>query len=136
MKLRVLKADEQDVYRDIVRIPEAYRKDSHGTTLAEGEVCKVTAQSKNQSAFAILRGKQDCQDEAVWMDERTRNRLGLTVGEQVPFDLKTVGLWGQWRWAWSSSDPAYRVTARLALLSVLLGLLGVVLGIVSVWLSR
>lgn len=124
-------ADATDVYRDIVRIPEEHRKDKANETIPEGEVCKVTAGTR--SAFVILRGKQNAHDAAAWMDERTRNRLGLSVDTEVDLDLEAVRLWGQGRWAWSSSDPAYRVSARLAVLSVVLGLLGFVLGVVSVW---
>lgn len=102
-------------------------------TIPEGEVCKVTA--NNNSTFVILRGKQDCQEQTAWMDERTRNRLGLSAGTPADLTIKTVGIWGQACWAWSSSDPAYRVSARLAVLSVALGLLGLVLGILSVYLS-
>lgn len=130
-ELRVVRADHQDVYRDIARIPEQFRQAVDGQTLPEGEVCKITVQGARRTAFLILRGKEDSQDPFVWLDERTRNRLGLSPGDTVRLEMRTVWLWGQWRWAWSSSDPAYRVSARLALLSVVLGVVGVLLGIVS-----
>lgn len=38
-----------------------------------------------------------------------------------------MGLCGQLCWAWNASDPAYRVAARLSLLSVVLGVGGLVL---------
>jgi hypothetical protein len=134
-KLQVRKADDQDVYRDIVRVPENHRRASDGSTVNEGEVCEIKVRKTNRCVFVILRGKEGCQDAAIWMDERTRNRLGLSHGEEVPLEMRPVNLYGQWRWAWSSSDPAYRVSARLALLSVLLGAVGVILGLVGVWLS-
>jgi hypothetical protein len=133
MRLRVRKAEGQDVYRDIVRIPEKCRLDQKGATIPEGEVCKVRI--GDRSAFVLLRGKTDCDEQTAWIDERTRNRLGLTAGDSAELSVETVGLWGQGRWAWSSSDPAYRVAARLALLSVVLGLVGLILGIVGVFLS-
>jgi len=126
-----VRADRQDVYRDIARIPEQFRQTLDGKTLPEGEVCKITTQGTRRTAFVILRGKEDSQDPVVWLDERTRNRLGLLPGDTVCLEMRTVGLYGQWKWAWSSSDPAYRVNARLALLSVVLGGVGVLLGIVS-----
>jgi hypothetical protein len=132
VKLRVVRADQQDVYRDIVRIPEQFRQASDGKTLPEGEVCKITAHGNGKTAFVILRGKQDSNEQVIWLDERTRNRLGVSPGDEISLEMKTVGLCGQWRWAWSSSDPAYRASARLALLSVVLGAVGVLLGLVSV----
>jgi hypothetical protein len=132
VKLRVVKADRQDVYRDIVRIPEQFRQASDGTTVPEGEVCKITVRGNRRIAFVILRGKEDSQEQDVWLDERTRNRLGVLPGDEICLEMETAGLWGQWKWAWSSSDPAYRVSARLALLSVVLGAVGVLLGLVSV----
>ena len=131
MILQIRKVHEIDVYRDIHRIPEEHRKDTAGATILEGEVCKVTA--GNRSAFVILRGKQGNTDAAAWMDERTKNRLGLSAGAETDLNLEVAGLWGQGRWAWSSSDPACRVSARLGLLSVGLGFVGLVLGVLSVW---
>jgi hypothetical protein len=71
----------------------------------------------------------------VRMDERLRNLLRVSVGDKIDVAVSKVGLYGQFRWAWSASDPAYRVAARLALLSVVLGLLGAALGLVSVVLA-
>jgi len=127
--LTVRPADTDDVYRDIARVPEVYRRDKRGETVPEGTVCRVTIGPK--SAYALLRGMEQSSERAIRMDERLRNLLSVSVGDDVEADLKTVGLYGQFRWAWSASDPAYRVAARLGLLSVLLGLLGVVLGLIS-----
>jgi hypothetical protein len=65
------------------------------------------------------------------MDERLRNLLKVSNGSEVDFEFRTTGLGGQFLWAWSASDPAYRVAARLALLSVILGAIGLMLGLFS-----
>lgn len=77
----------------------------------------------------------ETQDRAIWIDERTRNRLDLKVGEEADFEFQRVGLLGQFLWAWNASDPAYRVAARMALLSVILGAIGFVLGGLSLCVS-
>ena len=133
IRLRVKKASSEDVYRDIVRVPELYRKDSKGKTIPEGNVCKIS--SKNNSIFAIVRGKGDAEEESIWLDERERNLLGLLVGEEVEFKLKSVGLLGQICWGWRASDIAYRVATRLAVASVVFGILGFLLGILSLLLA-
>jgi hypothetical protein len=131
MKLRVQKAQEPDIYRDTARIPEPCRITKTGQIIEEGKVCKVTA--RGQSIYLILRGRLDTNEEVIYLDERCRNRLGVSINEQVEFDLKPVRLFGEFRWAWSASDPAYRIAARLAVLSVVLGFLGIGLGIISVF---
>lgn len=132
-KLVVKKSAEADVYRDIARVPEVHRRDQKGNTIEEGSVCKLSCEGR--SAHVLLRGKGDETEAAVWLDERTRNRLGVAPGEQREFELRPVGLWGQTCWAWHASDPSYFVVARLAVLSVVLGLIGLALGILSVFLS-
>ena len=129
MKLVVKKAAEADVYRDIARIPELHRKDRRGRTIPEGSVCKLSTSGK--SAFVLLRGKGDSDDAAIWLDERSRNRLGITDREEADVQVEPVGLWGQVCWGWNASDPSYRVAARLSVLSVVLGLVGLILGVLS-----
>ncbi|MBI5886728.1 MAG: hypothetical protein HZB85_09155 [Deltaproteobacteria bacterium] len=133
MKLIVHQVDKEDVYRDIVRIPEVYRLDASGSKISEGTVCKITA--NGQSSFAILRGLKNETRKVIRVDGKLRDKLKIKDkdGEEVRFDFKKVGLCGEFMWAWDASDPAYRVAARLALLSVILGLLGLMLGVFGVW---
>ena len=129
MKLRVDFAAAEDVYRDIVRVPERYRLDTHQRLIREGSVCRVRA--PNGVCYAIVRGLNAASSPAIQIDERLRNALGVKVGQDVDVQLDQVGIWGQFFWAWGASDPAYRVAARLGLLSVVLGFLGFVLGLLS-----
>ena len=129
MKLKVQQAAREDVYRDIVRVSERYRGDIHGVIVPEGSVCRIVA--PGGAAYGILRGLGNLSEPVINMDERLRNLLHLNDGDEVDFQFTTAGFWGQFRWAWSASDPAYRVAARLALLSVVLGAVGLVLGLFS-----
>jgi len=65
------------------------------------------------------------------MDERTRDRLGVAVGEPRVFELRKAGLWGGLCWALRASDMSYRIMAILGLVSVGLGLIGLLLGILG-----
>jgi hypothetical protein len=131
IKLVVKQADQQDVYRDIIRIQEHYRRTPGGAPVKEGEVCKVVADQTGRSAIVILRGRHGANEASVWMDERTRQALGASVGEELLLRLEPRVWFGTWRWAMGSSDIAYRISAQLALLSVLLGVVGLLLGIWS-----
>jgi hypothetical protein len=129
MKLKITQATKEDIYRDTVRIPEQYRVDANGKIVPEGSVCKICIADK--STYAIVRGLGDTTDPFVRMDERLRNSLNLKKGEEVEIRIRPSGFWGQFQWSWNASDPAYRVAARMGLLSVALGLLGLLLGLLS-----
>ena len=129
MKLKVQQAAREDVYRDIVRVAEKYRLDTHGEVVPEGSVCRIVA--LGGAAYGIMRGLGNSSEQLISMDERLRNLLHLSEGDEVEIQFKTMGFWGQFQWAWNASDPAYRVAARLGLLSVILGALGLVLGLIS-----
>jgi hypothetical protein len=133
MKLKVGKASSEDVYRDIIRIPEPFRIDGNGRVVPEGDVCKL--KWNGRSCRGIVRASSLDSEPTILLDERLRAALSVQPGEHVDLDISTQNLFGQFLWAWSASDPAYRVAARLALLSVLLGILGLVLGAYSVYLA-
>lgn len=127
MKFKVLECSSEDIYRDIVRIPQQHRLDAQGSVVPEGSVCKLTI--ADRTVYAIMRGDIGSSFRSIRIDERLRNILDINEGDEVELKIRTVCLWGQFWWAWSASDPAYRVAARMAMLSVMLGLLGLTLGI-------
>lgn len=71
----------------------------------------------------------------IHIDERTRRALGLTAGKEAEFRFRQVSWPGQFLWAWRATDPAYRIAARLGLLSVLLGIVGFALGVAGLWIA-
>ncbi|WP_397547363.1 hypothetical protein ABUL39_02975 [Rhodothermus marinus] len=138
LELQVRRARQEDVYRDLVRIPEVWRKDCNGEVIPEGSVCKIKILKDNRTrtGYAIVRGVGDESGRVIYVDERLRNFLGIKPGDSVQVVLKKTGLIGQLIWAWRASDPAYRVAARLAVLSFILGLLGFILGVFSLISAR
>lgn len=133
MKLKVAQIDEDDVYKDLARIPERHRIDCRDRSIAEGRICKVTVGKK--SVLLSLRGQQDHSRPTIHIDEKTRRALGLSPESEAEFRFREVSWWGQFLWAWRATDPAYRIAARLGLLSVLLGVIGLALGATSMWMS-
>jgi hypothetical protein len=127
-RLSVLMIGEGDVYKDIVRVNETFRIIG-GKLLTEGSLGRLTC--RERSVYVVIRGNQDREEAAIWMDGRTRDRLGISAGQQYEFGLRKAGCWGSFRWAIGSSDMAYRVMAYLAVLSVILGAAGCVLGILG-----
>jgi hypothetical protein len=129
MKLMILASAKEDVYRDIVRVPEQYRIDENGAVVPEGSVCKLTVAGR--AAYAIVRGYTESTEPSIRMDERLRNLLSVTKGAEIEVQFELAGLWGEFLWALNASDLAYRVVAKMAVLSVVLGLFGLVLGVVG-----
>lgn len=129
MKLELHSVDNEDVFRDIARINEKIRKTKNGELIKAGTICKIVVSKK--STYVLLRGMQKEETMSIKLDERKRNELGLKNGDVYDFELIPAGVIGQFLWAWQASDPAYRISARLALLSVILGLIGLILGVFS-----
>jgi hypothetical protein len=124
--LQVLQIAQDDIYRDIVRVREADRE-ANGETLPEGTLCRVTCNSGH--TYAVIRGNLDRSEQAIWMDERTRKKLAVELGQCYAFELRRARVWGGLCWAWQAADYAYRMTARMAVLSLLLGFIALGLGL-------
>ena len=56
VKLKVHKANELDVFSDIIRVHEDYRKDREEQDIDGGTVCLVKVKETQKSVYAILRG--------------------------------------------------------------------------------
>jgi hypothetical protein len=129
MKLQVKKAYEDDVYRDTIRIPERHRRDTKGMPIPEGRICRVTVAGRTK--LLSIRGLEEETKALLLADEVTRDALGLSLESEVELQADLQGLPGEWRWAWSASDPIVRASVQSNLVSVGLGTLGALLGIVS-----
>jgi hypothetical protein len=127
-RLEVHQLSREEVYRDIVRVPELYRTDARGRKIREGTVCRVRANGRE--AFVVLRGCQN-QDKAwIAMDDLTRGpeKLNLERNQTYDFDLEELGIIGQLRWAWNAAEMGYRISVRIAFFGFLLAVLGLILG--------
>jgi hypothetical protein len=119
--LKVCCLTKEDIYKDIVRIPQVHRIDKDGKPIEESTVCWI--RGAPHVSLAVLRGYRDSENAEIHMDERTRNRLGVQIGDSIKFEFETAGLWGQLKWAWGASETAYRVSSRLAVVGLILGIL-------------
>ena len=129
MKLQVVGIHWSDVYKDIARVPREFRRDISGAEIPEGTICKVTL--GHRATYLSVRGQSEHGNPAIHLDERTRKILGVNEGEFVAVSFRPAWYLGQFMWAWSAADPAYRIATRLGVISVLLGVIGFVLGVVS-----
>lgn len=132
-KLKVAEAREEDVFEDIVRINFRYRQDKAGQTIPSGAVCRISVGHK--SARAIVRGLPAEEGPLIRLDESLRRVIGVKSGDEIEIVLKRAGFFEEVVWCWQATNPTYRISARLAVLSVLLGLIGLVLGVISLCLT-
>src|SRR5882762_3796435 len=128
MRLTVYQLLLDEVYLDFVRIPEAYRLDRRNRPIEEGQVCSLVC--NGEEVFVIARGSS-LPGACVSLDERTRNRLKIKAGETHDFELNKTDFCGQVRWALEASDIRYSFSARLALVSAVLGLVGLLIAVFS-----
>jgi hypothetical protein len=126
-ELKVCSVAEEDVYKDIARIPQAHRVDKKGNPIEESTVCWVDGTPSR--SLVVLRGYKGAAGAAgaeIHMDERTRDRLGVKLGEVHNFRFRAAGHWGQFRWALTASETGYRVASRIAAVSLFVGFIGLI----------
>lgn len=130
MKLTVRQISRHEVYKDMVRIPEAHRLDRDGNKIAEGKICQITVPSGPSKLLAV-RGSIGVDRSEIRMAEKTRNDLGVTLGKEYDFHIRPVGWLGHICWSWNASDPAYRIPAQIAAISASLGVISLILGFIG-----
>ncbi|HXM60185.1 MAG TPA: hypothetical protein VN950_04960 [Terriglobales bacterium] len=130
-KLTVHELPTEDCWRDMARIPQKFRKTGTGQHVDKHAICKVTIGIKTK--LLALRGCRDLDDPRIHLDATTRTDLDVKVGQSYEVTIHPVRWFGYWKWAWGAADPAYRLTAQISLLSLVLGVIGLLLGALSVW---
>jgi hypothetical protein len=135
LRLLVHHLSEDEVYRDIARIPEEYRKAPNGQRVDRGNVCELFCRDTCKKAFIVLYGSRH-EGADIGIDNRTRKKLDVYADHRYDFELRASGFWGEISWALGSGDVVHRFSSRIALLSLILGLTGVALGILALFLSR
>jgi hypothetical protein len=129
MRLEVHELSHEDVWKDIVRIPHAFRRDVNEKPIRRGEIVRLTVNGKHK--FVVVLGCPKKGAAIILVDSKLRTDLKLKTGMPYTFDLRRASLPGQWVWMWTTSDPSFRVPAQVSLVSFGLGMLGLILGIVS-----
>jgi len=127
-KLEVHQLAQEEVYLDIVRIAEQYRLRADGSSIEEGSVCSLRCSGRE--ILVVARGSA-VTERHIFLDERSRNKLGVDLARTYEFEMTTLGFLGKLRWALQASDVRYSFPALVSVVSLSLGLLSVLLGILS-----
>ena len=122
--LEVEMIDREDVLHDMVRVHQDHRPGTRA-----GQI--VVVRSSGRVIRVVARGSKGDRRDVIAMDQKTRERLGVKLGQEAEFTFKLGGIVDEWRWAWTTTDAMPRIAARLAVLSVILGGLGLLLGLIS-----
>lgn len=128
LDLVVLSADEDDIYRDIARIPKAHRG-----KLKVGKLHRVIC--KGKTAFLAVRGSPRHTDNSIKLDDKIRDHFGIDLCEACSFEFEELGFFKQYYATWHASDPFIQVANRMSLISLILGFVGLGLGLVSILIS-
>ena len=115
----------QDVFQDMARLALEHRPHSKA-----GKV--IVLQAGTRTARALARGAPGRDVSSIFLDDATRDRLGVSSGDQVDFLIRKARFWDEVIWGWQATNAVTRVGTRLAMLSVALGILGLFLGVISV----
>jgi hypothetical protein len=126
--LTVRQLQLNEVFQDMARVAFEHRPHSKA-----GKV--IVLKARGMTARALARGAPGREPDSIYLDDATRDRLGLSVGEQVDFTISPGRFWDEFRWGFSATNAVHRVATRLGLISVGLGLLGLLLGLVALWLT-
>jgi hypothetical protein len=129
LELTVYPLRKDEVYLDIVRIPEEHRRTPSGLPIEEGKVCRLLC--RGEEVYVIARGSEHS-DNSICVDEKIRRKLRIECGKPYNFDMTVANFCGQIKWALEASDVRFSLPARITLVS---GCFGIVLGILSVMLG-
>jgi len=119
-ELNLAQVDRHEVYKDIVRIHESSRGG-----IKSGKICWLYVSGYGHTVVSV-RGLKDCQRSQILMDEAMRERVGLSqndIGTRIKFHLQEGDWFDTILWMLWATDPAVRLPAWMAFLSLLLGLL-------------
>lgn len=128
IELTVCPLDREDVFHDMVRVHLDHRPFSNAGAV-------IIVDHKGKKARLVARGAPKNSKTDIWLDLRSRQKLGLKPNTKAHFVFQQASLCDEFRWAWSATDAMPRIAARLGLISVGLGLLGGFLGALSLWLA-
>ena len=115
-------ANKCDVFSDVIRVHEDYRKDDKdGDDIDGGTVCVVMIKETNGRIYAILRGLGDDKIEngknIIRIDDNLRKRLNVVPGSSYEFIFRKANWLETFIWAFNASDTGYKISARIALVS-------------------
>jgi len=118
-------ADDDEAGKDIARISKMNRP----SNVSRHDIIHICANDK--SVLVKVLGLNT--DGIIKIDLDIRERLGLTVDNSYNFHFERANFWHQSLWQWSATDPAVRIPARIAAISLVLGAIGLVSGAISLF---
>jgi hypothetical protein len=90
-KLEVHQLAQEEVYLDIVKIAEQYRLRADGSSIEEGSGCSLRCSGRE--ILVVARGSA-VTERHIFLDERSRNKLGIDLARTYEFEMTTLGSWG------------------------------------------
>src|SRR5262249_5810186 len=106
--LTIESAALDEVFTDMVRIPQAYRLDQENKIIPNGAVIRID--HNGQKAYAIVRGLQERSDAIILMDEFIRDRLRVQRGDSIARSgIRPANLLGKITWYLCATNPTIHV---------------------------
>lgn len=129
MQLETKQLEKEEIYRNIVRVFDNERVDERSKkVIEEGEIARITVRETGKSIYVILRGNKNG-EKTIKIEEYLRNRLGVDLNTKYEFYFKKAGIFGSYLFAWNATEVGYRISARIALISLLLGIISLFISI-------
>jgi len=131
-RLKVEVVDKIDIYSDFVRVQKFDRKNQKGEIIKESTLCKIRVSGTSRQIYAFLRGNNNAGGGNILIDEYLREKLGVCTQETYEFIFDEASLFGIFRWSWNSTNPAYRISLRIALIALIISLIQLVPTILNI----
>jgi hypothetical protein len=120
-RFKIEKIDHQHVGRKRVVIAEKLRDNA-----LRHQIVKLTTPT-GKFVFLEVIGRSNAEELVLGLDRDDRTHLGIKLGEELDIEVTRCGVLGQFRWFVGSNEPNIRLTAWLALISVVLGVLSLLI---------
>ena len=117
--LKVHQVELDEVFEDMARVAYEHRRHSKAGKII---VLKVS----DRVARVMARGAPGRDQSSIYLDDATRERLGVSSGQKADFTIKRARFWDEFVWAWQATNPVTRVAGRLGIIALALGAVGVV----------
>ena len=128
-RMRVEDAIRADEYKDIARVHWEYRGKP---TTKVGSIIKLRVPDR-PSRILSIRGLADDRKGQILLDHVNRNEMGLNLGEEYEFTIETTNAWDKLKWACTSTDPAARIAAWIAIIFGVLAALGLLVALIGLY---
>lgn len=125
VSLIVRPSDWDDVFSDIARV-----HGDHRPGIKAGHI--LTLEYEGKFVPLVARGSHGNERGVIALDLETRERLGdLALNKSYNFKIHSA-TWAECiKWAWTATDPTYRIASKLSIVSFILGIIGLFLGLLS-----